>query len=175
MCAICNFKIEFSVGHPLALSVAVASRKAIEAGLIGELDVDDGPLSAARKRISAVDALNLLQAQFEVSLTTGELLALPDFYVLLIEDDTWGFFHPTMDGFDPDIVPEMPDLTTADELKRSNVVVTSQAALRAWLSGAFDIENALRDSVFVIDAPSSHHTSLVQMFVTAGSVAVSSN
>lgn len=172
MCAICNFKIEFSVGHPLALSVAVATRKAIEAGLIGELDLDDGPLSAARKRLSAVDALNLLQARIEGSLTTAELMALPDFYVLLIEDDTWGFFHPTIDGFDPNIVPEMPDVTTTDELKRSNVVVTSEAALRAWLHGAFDIENALHDSVFVIDASSGHHMSMVQMFVVAGSVAV---
>jgi len=173
MCAICNFKLEFSVGHPLALSVAVATRKAIEAGLIGELDVDDGPLSAARKRMSAVDALNLLQAQIEGSLTTAELMGLPDFYVLLIEDDTWGFFHPTMDGFDPGIVPEMPDLTTTDDLKRSNVVVTSEAALRTWLQGAFDVESALRDSVFVIDAPSRHHMSLIQMFVTAGAVVAS--
>ena len=173
MCAICNFKIEFSVSHPLALSVAVATRNAIDAGLIGELDIDDGPLSAARKRMSAVDTLNLLQAQIEASHTTAELLGLPDFYVLLIEDDTWGFFHPTTDGFDPNIVPEMPDVTTTDELKRSNVVITSEVALRAWLHGAFDIENALRDSIFVIDAPSGYHTSLMQMFVTAGSVAVS--
>jgi hypothetical protein len=50
MCAICEFKIEFSIGHPLALSVAVATRKAIEAGLVDEIETDDGALSAARKR-----------------------------------------------------------------------------------------------------------------------------
>ncbi|CAM2172232.1 hypothetical protein PSAC2689_10737 [Paraburkholderia sacchari] len=36
MCAICNFKIEFGVGHPLALSIATATRNAIESGLLNE-------------------------------------------------------------------------------------------------------------------------------------------
>ncbi|MGA7778809.1 MAG: hypothetical protein WCA85_14030 [Paraburkholderia sp.] len=166
MCAICEFKIEFSIGHPLALSVAVATRKAIDAGLIDEMDTDDGALSAARKRMSAVETLNLLQAQIEDAHSEEALLELPDFYVLLIENDTWGFFHATTNGFDPDIVPGMPDVTATDEVRRSNVVITSEAALRGWLSGDFDIEYAFRESLFVVDAPQVPTASLWEMFTT---------
>jgi hypothetical protein len=167
MCAICEFKIEFSIGHPLALSAAVATRKALEAGLVDEIDADDGALAAARKRLSAVDALNLLQARIETGHAADDLLALPDFYVLLIENDTWGFFHATTEGFDPDIVPEMPDVTASEDLKRSNIVVTSEAALRAWLAGRFDMSYALDTSLFIVDAPAASATSLTRMLTRA--------
>ncbi|MCP3711127.1 hypothetical protein M3I54_29830 [Paraburkholderia sp. CNPSo 3274] len=171
MCAICNFKLEFGIGHPFALSVAVASRHAIEAGLIEPIDTAEGALSAARKRMSAVDALNLPQARIESGHAVDDLLALPDFYVLLIENDTWGFFHATTEGFDPDIVPEMPDVTTTDEARRSNVVITSEAALRAWLSGRFDMSRAFDASLILIDAPDAAVALLKRMLSTADSVA----
>jgi hypothetical protein len=167
MCAICEFKIEFSIGHPLALSVAVATRKAIEAGLVDEIDADDGALAAARKRLSAVEALNLLQARIESGHAADDLLALPDFYVLLIENDTWGFFHATTEGFDPDIVPDMPDVTASDDAKRSNIVVTSEAALRAWLAGRFDMLHGLDASLFVVDAPETSALALTRMLARA--------
>ncbi|MFL9937098.1 hypothetical protein P0D88_51190 [Paraburkholderia sp. RL18-103-BIB-C] len=170
MCAICNFKIDFGIGHPLALSVAVATRKAIESGLIEPIDAAEGALAAARMRLSSVEALNLLQARIEGVHSEDALLNLPDFYVLLIENDTWGFFHATTNGFDPDIVPEIPDLTTTDEAMRSNVVIASEAGLRAWLNGNFDSEYALRESIFVVDAPSMPNASLVQM-LSAGELA----
>ena len=171
MCAICEFKIEFSIGHPLALSVAVATRKAIEAGLVDEIETDDGALSAARKRMSAVDALNLLQVRIESGTAADDLLALPDFYVLLIENDTWGFFHATTEGFDPDIVPEMPDVTTTDEAKRSSVIITSETALRAWLAGRFDMSHAFDASLFVVDAPVASASSLTRMLASADTTA----
>ncbi|PRY05055.1 hypothetical protein [Paraburkholderia sp. BL25I1N1] len=167
MCAICNFKIDFGVGHPLALTVAVATRKAIDAGIVEPIDATGGALSAARMRMSAVEALNLLQARIEAAHSEDALLALPDFYVLLIENDTWGFFHATTNGFDPDVVPEMPDVTTTDEAKRSNIVIMSEAGLRAWLEQRFDIELALRESLFMIDAPASSTGSLTQMLAIA--------
>ncbi|WP_321866199.1 hypothetical protein [Paraburkholderia tropica] len=167
MCAICEFKIDFSIGHPLALSVAVATRKAIEAGLVDEVEADEGALAAARKRMSAVDALNRLQARIESGHAADDLLALPDFYVLLIENDTWGYFHATTDGFDPDIVPDMPDVTATDDAKRSSVIVTSETALRAWLSGSFDISHALEASLFLVDAPDASASSLKRMLVVA--------
>jgi hypothetical protein len=167
MCAICNFKIDFGVGHPLALSVAVAARKAIESGLIEPFEAAEGALAAARMRMSAVDALNLLQARIEAAHSETALLALPDFYVLLIENDTWGFFHATTEGFDPDIVPEMPDVATTDEAKRSNILIASEAALRGWLDGRFDAETALRDSLFVVDAPEGPAVALKEMLATA--------
>lgn len=169
MCAICNFKIDFGVGHPLALTVAVAARKAIESGLIDPIDAADGALSAARMRMSSVEALNLLQARIEGAHSEDALLALPDFYVLLIENDTWGFFHATTNGFDPDIVPEMPDVTATDEAKRSNIVIMSEAGLRAWLDERFDMEEALRESLFVIDASADSTDSLTRMLTVAES------
>ena len=169
MCAICSFKIDFGVGHPLALSVAVATRKAIESGLIEPIDSAEGALSAARMRMSSVDALNLLQARIESAHSEDALLALPDFYVLLIENDTWGFFHATTDGFDPDIVPEMPDLATTEEAKRSRIVIASEAGLRAWLGGRFLVEKALRESLIMIDAPDDPTVSLTRMLAIAES------
>lgn len=169
MCAICNFKIDFGVGHPLALTVAVAARQAIEAGLIEPVDAAEGAFSAARRRMSSVDALNLLQARIEGAHSEDALLALPDFYVLLIENDTWGFFHATTNGFDPDIVPEIPDVTATDEEKRSNIVIMSEGGLRAWLDERFNIEQALRESLFMIDASAGPTDSLSRMLAVAES------
>ncbi|MBN3762224.1 hypothetical protein [Burkholderia sp. Ac-20365] len=167
MCAICNFKIEFGVAHPLALTVAVATRKAIEAGIVEPIDVEQGALSAARQRMSSVDALNLLQARIESAHGEADLLALPDFYVFLIENDTWGFFHATTEGFDPDIVPEMPDVTTDDPARRSNIVVMSEAGLRAWLKGTLSTGTALRDTLVHVDAPDASKEALTQMLARA--------
>ncbi|NKJ48025.1 hypothetical protein CIC12_15000 [Burkholderia sp. SG-MS1] len=174
MCAICNFNIDFGVGHPFALTVAVSTRNAIEAGLIEPIDATQGALSAARMRMSSVEAMNLLQARIEETHSEDALLALPDFYVLLIENDTWGFFHATTNGFDPDIVPEMPDVTTTDEAKRGNIVLTSEACLRAWLDYRFDIEKALRESLFMIDASANANVSLTQMLTMAESTVTDS-
>ncbi|OLL32420.1 hypothetical protein BTH42_08265 [Burkholderia sp. SRS-W-2-2016] len=170
MCAICNFKLEFGVSHPSALPVAVATRNAIEAGLIAPLEAGDGALAAARARLSAIDALNLLQARIEETHGDDTLLALPDFYVLLIENDTWGFFHATSAGFDPEIVPEIPDLTALDEAKRSRIVVTSEAALRGWLDADFTAAHALADALFMIDAPAADAACLAQMLARAEAV-----
>ncbi|CAB3790916.1 hypothetical protein LMG28688_03184 [Paraburkholderia caffeinitolerans] len=171
MCAICNFKIEFSVGHRSALSVAVATRKAIESGWVEPPGAVQGALAAARVRMASVEALNLLQARIEGAHGEEALLGLPDFYVLLIENDTWGFFHATMNGFDPDIVPEIPDVSATDEEKRSNIVVTSEVVLRGWLEGRLSTARAIAESLLIIDAPSAHVASLSRMFTAAERVA----
>ena len=168
MCAVCEFKIDFGVSHPSALSVAVATRTAIEAGRIAPIEeAAQGALAAARMRMASVDALNLLQARIEEAHGEDALLQLPDFYVLLIENDTWGFFHATTEGFDPDILPEMPDVTTTDEAKRSNVIVMSEAALHGWLEGKFDVGTALREALFVVDAPEVADAALKRMLTIA--------
>jgi hypothetical protein len=169
MCAICNFRIEFGVGHPAALTVAVATRKAIEAGLIDPVDAEQGPLAAARARMSSIDALNLLQARIEETHSPEQLLALPDFYVFLVESDTWGFFHATTDGFDPDIVPEMPDVTATDVARRSNIIVMAEAGLRAWLAGRLDAHMASGQSLFYVDAPALAGVTLTAMLLDAES------
>ncbi|SPB15253.1 hypothetical protein NOV72_02479 [Caballeronia novacaledonica] len=165
MCAICNFKIEFGVGHPSALTVAVATREAIEAGRVEQMEEAQGPLAAARARMSAIDALNLLQARIEATHTPEQILALPDFYVFLIETDTWGFFHATVDGFDPDIVPDIPDVTNPDAALRSNVIVASEAGLRSFFDGSLSADLALRESVFLVEAPEDARAGLEHMLL----------
>lgn len=163
MCAICNFKIEFGVGHPLSLSIAMATRNAIESGLLEELKVegDGGVLGTARRRLAAIDLLSEFQEKVESAVPASELMALPDFYVLLIESQTWGFFHATPDGFDPDIVPEIPDTTIEDAEKRSNVMLMAETTMQAILSGACDWQRALNDELIVIDAPAGRRELLL--------------
>jgi hypothetical protein len=145
----------------------VATRAAIEAGTVEEIDVSDGAFSSARHRLSANETLSLWQARIEDALTPATLLELSNFYVLLIETDTLGFFHSTENGFDPDVVPEMPDFTTDDISKRSNMIVTSEAVLRAWLNDQVEMEAALDQSMVIIDAPLQHACALRQMLRVA--------
>lgn len=152
MCSICNFKIEFGVGHPLALSVAMATRSAIESGLLEE-DKAEGVLSTARQRLVAIDTLKVFQDRLESAVPIDALLELPDFFVLLIESQTWGFFHATPQGFDPDIVPDIPDVTAEDVEKRSVVLVMAEVTLRGLLAGSVSLRQALDDQLVVVDAP----------------------
>lgn len=157
MCAICDFKVEFSVSHPQALKVAVATRQGIEQGLLRD-SATQGALANARQKIIAVETLSEFQAHVEAAVPTEQLLGLPDFYVLLIESDTWGFFHPTPDGFDPDVVPDLPDLTATDNAKRSVVMITAECALRALIEGALDLQHSLDAGLVVLDGPEHGET-----------------
>jgi hypothetical protein len=159
MCAICNFKIEFGSGHPLALCVATATRSAIDAGLLAE-DKAEGVLATARQRMAAIETLKVFQDKLETSVAIEELLDLPDFYVLLIEGETWGFFHATPTGFDPDIVPEIPDTTAEDVEKRSVVLVMANVTLKSLLAGSLGLQRALDDQLVLIDAPARHSEKL---------------
>ncbi|MFM0649626.1 hypothetical protein PQR14_35365 [Paraburkholderia bryophila] len=151
MCAICDFKIEFDVSHPQALTVAVATREAIEAGTLPER-IFEGPLGNAKLRVAAISAMKDLQDRLEAAIPPAELLALPDFYVLLIENGTWGFFHPTANGFDPDIVPDVPNLTAENRAERDRVLIASETAMQEVFSGRLAFSRALSDSLIVLDA-----------------------
>jgi hypothetical protein len=175
MCAICELKIEFNIGHPHALTVAVATREAMDAGLLPETAVD-GALSNMKLRMAAIEALKGLQARLEASLPVGRLMALPDFYVLLIEIGTWGFFHATEAGFDPDITPEPPDVTSEDQADRDVVFVSSEAALQAILNEDLSVDTAFADNLIVLDAGETHtrllRSVLDAAFPVAGNKAV---
>ena len=56
MCAICELKIEFNIGHPQALTVAVATREAMDTGVLPETQAE-GALSNMKLRLAAIDAL----------------------------------------------------------------------------------------------------------------------
>lgn len=163
MCAVCEFKIEFGVGHPQALAVAVATRKAIEAGWLREMDLEEGAFAQARLRMTAVETLNGLQSRIQDALPVDELLSLPDFYVLLIENETWGFFHATEDGFDPDIVPGYPDVLSENREARSLVMVIAQVALQGWLDREIETRQLDAHSLLFIDGPSEQRDTLLSM------------
>src|SRR5471030_2453401 len=110
MCSICDLKIEFNVDHPGSLTVAVATREAIEAGALPE-KIFDGPLANVKLRVAAIDTLKALQRRLESSMSVSELMALPDFYVLLIEIGTWGFFPRLETAFILICIPVPPIVT----------------------------------------------------------------
>jgi hypothetical protein len=163
MCAICDFKINFDVSHPLALAVAVATRAAIEAGVLPER-VADGPLGNARLRVAAIDTLKELQYRLETAIPSAELLALPDFYVLLVENGTWGFFHATENGFDPEIVPDVPNVTAEDPADRDIVLIAAETTMRGLLDGTLAFDRALSDSLIVLDARGADSARILQLF-----------
>jgi hypothetical protein len=155
MCAICNFKIEFDLGHPQALTVAVATRGAIEAGTVTSKSFD-GALGNMKLRVAAIDTLKDFQDRLEEVAEPQELLSLPDFYVLLVESGTWGFFHATESGFDPDIVPDAPNVTAEEQADRDVVFVVAQATMRGLLCGRLAIDRAFSDDLLVLDAAPEH-------------------
>lgn len=95
MCSICELRIEFNIDHPMGLSVAVATRRAIDDGLLPEPEENGND---ATRRARAITVLKGTQQRLEQVLTGEELLGLPDFFVLLIESRTWAFSAPRRQG-----------------------------------------------------------------------------
>ena len=155
MCSICDLKIEFNVDHPGSLTVAVATREAIEAGVLPE-KIFDGPLANVKLRVAAIDTLKALQRRLESSMSVSELMALPDFYVLLIEIGTWGFFHATETGFDPDCSPEPPDVTAENQEDWDVVFIATETAMEAVIEGRLSLERAFAENLIVLDAGAEH-------------------
>lgn len=164
MCTICDLRIEFSVDHPSSLSVAVETRRAIDAGVLPELagSMDDG-----RLRLKAIDTLKAAQQRLEWTLQSEDLLALPDFFVLLIESRTWAFFHPTPIGFDPNCRPAPPNILADEAASRDAVVVASELALSEIVAGRLPFDEALREQIVALDADATRHAALLNAWRNA--------
>ena len=128
----------------MTLSVAVATRQAIEAGLVAAPGRRGGAVGIMKQRLKAVAALTAVQKRLEQTLTREAMSALPDFFVLVIESETWGFFRPTLAGFDPNIRPEAPRLTAEDPRERDAVVILSEAAARRISAGELPFARCCR-------------------------------
>lgn len=152
MCTICSLTIEFAVEHPQALAVAVATRQAIETGLLPEFD-PNREMDMAQSRHHATVLLTTMQQRLESVLPASRLMQLPSFYVLMIESRTWGYFHPTSGGFDPRANPSPPRIVADENNVRDAIVVLSQAAAEEVTPGRLPFEHALGTGVAVIDAP----------------------
>lgn len=160
MCSICDLRIEFGVDHPLSLTVAVETRKAIDAGLLPEPEFADDPAADASLRSRAVESLRAAQQRLERSLSQEELLALPEFFVLMIESRTWGYFRPTATGFDPNCQPDPPKVDAEDAAARDAVLVASELAMREIAAGALPFSKAVGHGLVALDADPARYRSL---------------
>jgi hypothetical protein len=161
MCSICDLRIEFSIDHPLSLSVAVETRKAIDLGLLPEPDARDAALASMHLRRNAIGTLKAAQQRLEWTQRQEELVALPDFFVLLVESRTWGFFHSTPNGFDPNCRPAPPNVLADDIADRDAVLVSSELAMRQVVAGHLPFENAIEEKIIALDADRSRHDKLL--------------
>ena len=149
MCTICDLRIEFSIEHPMTLSVAVATRRAIDAGALPNNHSKYGGMHLRRE---AIEGLKAVQLRVEQALPKNTFLAIPDFFMVAIESRTWAFFHATPDGFDPNCRPEPPRLSAEDAADRDPVVIASETAMRQLLAGKLPFSKAEEQGLVVIDA-----------------------
>lgn len=167
MCTICDLRIEFSVEHPMSLLVAVATRQAIEAGTLPTVKTTLSEQMAKPLRVEAIEILKALQERLEYALDQPGLLAMPDFFALMVESRTWGFFHPTAEGFDPNCSPEPPNVTADDVSERDPVIVGAESALRHILAGKLTGAEALRNGLLVVDAEDTKRGKIVSALTMA--------
>jgi hypothetical protein len=152
VCSICDLRIEFSIDHPLSLSIAVETRRAIDSGLLPEPDVENDDVNGMKLRQNAIDSLKAAQRRLEWTQSQEDLLALPDFFMLMVESRTWGFFHATPSGFDPNCRPAPPNVSADDVKERDAVLVGSELSLREIVTGRLPFQTALEMGVIAIDA-----------------------
>jgi hypothetical protein len=167
MCAICDIDIDFGVEHPMTLSVAVATRQAIDAGLLPAPDAEEGAVGVMKQRLKSVAALTAVQKRLERTLTQEALVALPDFFVLVIESRTWGFFHATRGGFDPNCRPAAPCLTAEDSSMRDAIVIVSEVAARRIAAGELSFVDAAGQGLVVVDADEERREALAMAWSAA--------
>ncbi|WP_104663236.1 hypothetical protein [Ensifer adhaerens] len=166
MCTICTLTIEFAVEHPDALAVAVATREAIETGPLPELD-PQSEIDLAQSRHNATVLLTTIQQRIEQVLSASRLARLPDFYVLMIESRTWGYFHPALGGFDANANPSPPRVAPDENGIRDNILVMSQAAAEELIHGRLPFERALEMGVAVVDAPGTDAQTIRSALIVA--------
>ena len=74
-----KFRIEFSIDHTLGLSVAVETRRAIDAVVLPELDSPDDPLAETRLRLRVIGDSRLVALASNNHLLTETEPAWPVF------------------------------------------------------------------------------------------------
>lgn len=167
MCAICDLRIEFSVDHPMTLNVAVATRHAIDAGLLPPAGIHADTSVGMPLRLDAIRSLKGVQRRLEVVLSPPEMRELPDFFALMIESRTWAFFHPTSIGFDPNCRPDPPRISAHEAFDGDAVIVASETALRQILLGKLSFEQAHQEGMIVVDADHETRVALTHAWSTS--------
>lgn len=165
MCTICALTIEFAVEHPQSLVVAVATRQAIETGLL--TDCDTAEMDMVQSRHHATVLMTKIQQRLRDVLPISRLTALPNFFVLMIESRTWAYFHPTLAGFDTLADPAPPTLEPSNDRERDSVIVISQAAAESLVNGQLPFSTALQKGLAIVDAPVSENKSIESALTVA--------
>ena len=161
MCSICDLRIEFGTDHPMGLSVAVATRRAIEAGVIAGASVD-------WDRERAIPLMHGIQQRLELVLGREGIAALPRFFVLLVETRTWACFQPDASGFDQNARAGPPDaFDDRDAAPHDAMLVAAETALDPILAGKLPFETAERQGLMHVDAPAAAQTALRQAWAAA--------
>ena len=170
MCAICEFRIELAIAHPMTLPVAVATRRAIEAGSLPPFE-DAAPARAIGRRGENPSVLRALRQRLEASSSPATLSALPDFFVHLIDRGAWTFFGATPSGFDPARRPPPPRFDADDPVDRDAIVVTSESAVRQMLCGVWRFGPARAAELIVIDADPRRDSALASVWAASFPIA----
>lgn len=143
MCTICDLRIEFGTSHPMGLSIAVATRRAIDAQ---RLPAPQAPWD----RQGAIGLMHGVQQRLERVLAPAALRALPGFFVLLVETRTWAWFQPGESGFDTAARRDPPDAFA--DAAAEPMVVAAETALAPMLAGGLPFANALEGGMLLLDA-----------------------
>ena len=159
MCSICDLRIDFGTDHPMGLSVAVATRRAIDAGVIPEADMWD--------RDKAIPLMHGVQQRLELVHSPEVISALPHFFVLLVETRTWAFFQPGSMGFDRTARAVPPDAFEGDSDDRASMLVVAETALSPILAGKIPFDTAEEIGLIHFDAPANLRTRLQQAWSAA--------
>lgn len=155
MCSICDVRIEFGAVHPMGLSVAVATRRAIEERLVPEA-------ASAWDRDGAIELMRGVQERLERVFEPEALRALPAFFVLLIETRTWAYFSPGVRGFDSAARRAPPDdfARDAEAGGRDATLLAAETSLAPMLQGRLPFEKVEGQGMLLIDAIPSERAAL---------------
>lgn len=156
MCSICDVRIEFGVGHPQALMVAVATRRAMDAGLLPD-KVHDWD------RALAISLMLNVRNRFERVLAPEDMLELPRFFLLLAETGTWAYFSTEGERvFAPSMQRAPPDDFSGDagSMGREAVFLATETAMAAMLDGRLPFNRAMSEGVLLIDAAPEEEVAL---------------
>jgi len=146
MCTICDLRIEFGTDHPMGLSVAVATRQAIDAGMIADAELD-------WDRERAIPLMHGVQQRLELVHGNEGIAVLPRFFVLLVQTRTWACFQPGLAGFERAARTSPPDaFEDRKNVPRDAMMVAAEAALHPLLNGKLSFEAAEEQGLVHLDA-----------------------
>ena len=85
----------------------------------------------------------------------------------MIESRTWGYFHPTVEGFDTRATPLPPRIEPDENDDRDCLVVISQAVAGSITKGRLPFDRALDAGMAFVDARDYSRKAITEALATA--------